>query len=137
MNNTDQKKLLSEPVLKMLKDKNFAFLGTKMKDGYPQVTPTWIDVENDDFVLINTAKGRVKHRNVLRDPRVSVSMIDRNDPYKTITIKGKVIQHITQGADEHIDKLSKKYMNLDSYPFRSSSEERVILKIKPEKVFIL
>ena len=127
---------LSDPQIKNLFDgKNFAFLSTLMKDGAPQVTPVWIDVE-DGNILVNTALGRVKHRNVSRDPRVALSIIDQNNQYDMVTIRGEVIEQITGGkAEEHIDKLAKKYIEKDKYPWRSKTEKRVILKIKPGKVF--
>ncbi|HEY6668654.1 MAG TPA: PPOX class F420-dependent oxidoreductase, partial [Candidatus Nitrosopolaris sp.] len=100
----------------------------------PQVTPTWIDVE-DDVVLINTAEGRIKHKNISRDPRVAISIVDRNNPYNMATIRGKVIGQTNQDADEHIDKLAKKYLGVDRYPGRSPNEKRIILKVKPEKIF--
>jgi PPOX class probable F420-dependent enzyme len=125
---------ITEPVSKLLQDKNFAFLSTLMSDGSPQVTPTWIDVE-DDVVLINTAEGRIKHKNISKDPRVAISIVDRNNPYNMVTIRGKVIEQTNQDADEHIDKLAKKYLGVDRYPGRSPNEKRIILKVKPETIF--
>lgn len=127
---------LSDPKIKNLFDgKNLAFLSTLMKDGAPQVTPVWIDIE-DGNILVNTALGRVKQRNVSRDPRVALSIIDQNNQYDMVTIRGEVIEQITGGkAEEHIDKLAKKYIEKDKYPWRSKTEKRVILKIKPGKVF--
>ena len=126
---------ITEPVSKLLQDKNFAFLSTLMSDGSPQVTPTWIDVE-DDVVLINTAEGRIKHKNISKDPRVAISIVDRNNPYNMVTIRGKVIEQTNQDADEHIDKLAKKYLGVDRYPGRSPNEKRIILKVKPETIFL-
>jgi len=127
---------LSDPQIKNLFDgKNFAFLSTLMKDGAPQVTPVWIDIE-DGNILINTALGRVKQRNVSRDPRVALSIIDQNNQYDMVTIRGEVTEQITgDKAEKHIDKLAKKYIGKDKYPWRSKTEKRVILKIKPGKVF--
>ena len=138
INKDTEKKVLTEPVIKIIKDKNFAFFGTVMKDGRPQVSPVWIDIEdNDDIILINTAQGRIKHKNVSRDPRVSLSIIDRNNPYSMVSIQGTVIEQTTIGADQHIDKLAKKYLNIDRYPSHSPSIIRVICKIKPEKMYFL
>ncbi|MGI0101150.1 MAG: PPOX class F420-dependent oxidoreductase [Nitrosotalea sp.] len=109
-------------------------VATISKDGSPQITPTWIDIE-DGIILINTAEGRVKHKNVSRDPRVAISIVDQNNPYNTVTVRGKVIEQTNMGADEHIDKLAKKYLDVDKYPLRSPSEKRIILKVKPEKIF--
>lgn len=138
INKDTEKKVLTEPVIKIIKDKNFAFLGTVMKDGRPQVSPVWIDIEdNSNIILINTAQGRIKHKNVSKDPRVSLSLIDRNNPYSMVSIQGTVIEQTTIGADQHIDKLAKKYLNIDRYPSHSPSIKRVICKIKPEKMYFL
>jgi PPOX class probable F420-dependent enzyme len=127
---------LSDPdIRELFERKNFVFLSSLMKDGSPHVTPTWVDIENGNL-LVNTAIGRIKHRNISRDPRVALSMIDQNNQYEMVTIRGKVIEQITgETAEKHIDKLSKKYIGVDKYPRRSEGEQRVILKIKPEKVF--
>lgn len=125
---------ITPQILKFLEGKNLAFLGTRGKDDYPQVTPTWVDHENG-IILINTAEGRIKQKNVSRDSRVGISIVDQNNPYEMITIKGNVIEQTTAGADEHIDKLAKKYLGLEKYPMRQPGEKRIILKIKPEKIF--
>ena len=129
-----QNNTITPEVAKLLEEKNFAFVATLMNDGSPQITPTWVDLEQNT-ILINTAEGRVKHKNVSRDPRVAVSVFDHNNPYNMVSIRGRVIEQTRSGADEHIDKLAKKYFGVDKYPFRSPSETRVILKIKPEKIF--
>ena len=123
-------------ISKLFEEKNFAFLATLMKAGSPQVTPTWVDIDKSDgTVLVNTAKGRTKHRNVLTDPRVAVSVIDFSNPYHMVAIRGKVIEQINgKDADEHIDKLAKKYLDKDKYPRRRPGEERVLLRIKPAHV---
>jgi PPOX class probable F420-dependent enzyme len=127
---------ITEPIIQLLKGRNFAYISTLMDDGSPQVTPTWIDIDEDgNSILINTAEGRVKQKNVSRDPRIAISISDQNNPYNMATIRGKVIEQIKEGADEHTDKLAKKYLGMDKYPYRSAKEIRVILKIKPEKVF--
>ena len=106
-----------------------------MKDGSPQVIPTWVDIENGN-ILINTAIGRIKQKNISRDPRVALSTVDQNNQYEMVTVRGKVIEQITGDvAEKHIDKLSKKYIGKDKFPRRFKGEERVILKIKPEKIF--
>ncbi|MDQ3872265.1 MAG: PPOX class F420-dependent oxidoreductase [Thermoproteota archaeon] len=124
------------PVSKIIEKNSFAFLATLMEDGSPHVSPVWIDIV-DNIILINTAKGRIKQRNVSRDPRVSISLIDDENPYSMVTIRGKVIEQTSIGADEHIDKLAKKYLNTEKYPGHSPNLERVILRIKPEKIFYL
>ena len=125
---------LSPDVVKLLEDKNLAFVATIMSNGYPQITPTWIDLV-DNTILINTAEGRVKQKNLLRDPRIAISIVDRNNQYNMVTIRGRVIEQTTQGADEHIDRMAKKYLGVDKYPFRIPSEKRILLKITPEKIF--
>ena len=128
--------VLSDPrIRELFESKNFAFLSSLMKDGAPQVTPIWVDIKNGN-ILVNTAVGRVKHRNISRDPRVALSIIDQNNQYEMVTVRGKVTEQITgETAEKHIDKLSKKYIGVDKYPRRSKGEQRVILKIKPEKIF--
>jgi PPOX class probable F420-dependent enzyme len=127
---------ITEPVAKLLEGKNFAFLATLMRDGSPQITPVWIDLDKDtNTILINTAEGRVKHINISRDPRIAISVINQSNPYEMVTIRGKVIEQVSQGADEHIDRLAKKYLGVDKYPLRSPNEKRVILRVKPVKVF--
>ena len=129
--------VISEPVAKILKKGTFAFLGTVMKDGSPHVTPTWVDMGENNIILVNTAEGRIKQKNTSRDPRVSISMVDDENPYSMVTIKGRVIEQTTKGADEHIDKLARKYLSIDRYPGHSTQIKRIILKIKPERVFYL
>ncbi|MGB7883567.1 MAG: PPOX class F420-dependent oxidoreductase [Nitrososphaeraceae archaeon] len=127
---------ITEPVARLLRGKNFAYLSTLMMDGSPQVTPTWVDLDEDgNNILINTAEGRITQKNVSRDPRVAISISDQVNPYDMVTIRGTVTEQIKEGADEHTDRLAKKYFGLDKYPYRSPGETRVILKIKPEKVF--
>ncbi|MDJ0269789.1 MAG: PPOX class F420-dependent oxidoreductase [Aigarchaeota archaeon] len=123
---------LPEELKKMIDSKNFAFLATIMPDGSPQVTPVWIDRE-DDTIRVNTAVGRVKQRNVSRDPRVAIAIVDWNNPYKAYMIRGRVIEQTTDGADEHIDSLAKKYLGKEKYPWKGR-ETRVILKIAAERI---
>ncbi|HSY65232.1 MAG TPA: PPOX class F420-dependent oxidoreductase [Terriglobales bacterium] len=111
----------------------FASLATLMPDGRPQVTPVWVDLEGD-YVVFNSAKGRQKDRNVRRDPRVALAIIDPDNPYRYIEIRGRVGEITEEGADAHIDKLAKKYLGVDKYPYRQPSEKRVIYKILPEHI---
>lgn len=87
------------------------------------------------MILVNTAEGRVKHRNVSRDPRVAISVVDNANPYEMVTVRGKVVELTRSGADEHIDKMAKKYLGMDKYPSKMPGEQRILLKIEPEKVF--
>jgi PPOX class probable F420-dependent enzyme len=135
MNPQINSEINDDAIRKLFKEKNFVFMSTLMKDGSPQVTPTWVDIENGS-ILVNTAIGRIKHKNNSRDPRVGLAITDHNNPYDMVTIRGKVIEQITgDEAEKHIDKLAKKYIGAEKYPGRSPTEKRVILKIKPEKVF--
>ena len=117
----------------LLEKPAFANLATLMPDGSPQVTPVWVD-RDGDFVRVNSAKGRIKDRNMRRDPRVALAISDPANPYRYLQIRGRVVEITEQGADQHIDKLAMKYMGKEKYPFRSASEVRVVYKIKPEAV---
>jgi PPOX class probable F420-dependent enzyme len=110
----------------------FANLATLMPDGRPQVTPVWVDYDGGR-VIVNTAKGRQKDRNMRRDPRVSLSISDPDNPYRYVEVRGKVTEVTENGADAHIDKMAKKYLDKDKYPFRKSGEVRVLFKITPEQ----
>ena len=116
--------------------KNLVFIATIMKDGSPQVSPVWANYE-DDHIMINTAEGRIKHKNILRDPRVAVSVVSKDNPLDMTTIRGRVDEIIPDYDYKHADKLTKQYMGRDHYPFKRDDEKRVILKIKPDKVFVL
>ena len=104
-----------------------------MKDGSPQVTPVWVDFDGK-HVLVNSEQKRVKVRNMKRDPRVGVAVFDMANPYNFIEIRGRVVDITTDGAADHIDKMAKKYMGQDKYPFNGPGDVRVIIKIEPEKV---
>ncbi|HSD05171.1 MAG TPA: PPOX class F420-dependent oxidoreductase [Nitrosopumilaceae archaeon] len=127
---------MESKVIALLESRNLLFLATIMKDGSPQISPVWADYENN-HIMINTAEGRIKHKNILRDPRVAVSIVDQNNPLNMTTIRGKVVEIISDYDYKHADKLTKKYMNKDKYPFRREGEKRIIFKIKPERVFVL
>jgi len=113
--------------------KSFAQLATLMPDGSPHVSTVWIDHE-EEMILVNTAKGRQKDINVRNDPRVSLCILDPDDPYRQLIIHGRVVEITEEGADDHIDKLAKKYLSRDHYPHRSSGEVREIIRIQPEEV---
>jgi PPOX class probable F420-dependent enzyme len=115
----------------LLNKKAFAQLATIMPDGTPQVSPVWFEFDGKNIV-INSAKGRVKDRNMRRDPRVGLDIQDPDNPYRHVSIRGRVVQITEDGADAHIDKLTKKYINQDRYPYRGQGEVRVIYKIQPE-----
>jgi PPOX class probable F420-dependent enzyme len=112
--------------------KAFAHLGTLMPDGTPQVTPVWFDVE-DGLIRVNSARGRVKDRNMRRAPAVALSIVDPDNAYRYLGIRGRVVEVTEQGADAHIDALAKKYIGKDRYPWRQPGEVRVMYKIRPER----
>jgi PPOX class probable F420-dependent enzyme len=116
--------------------KNLVFFATIMKDGSPQLSPVWANYE-DGHILINTAEGRIKHKNVLRDPRVAVSVVSKDNPLDMTTIRGKVEEIIPDYDYVHADKLTKQYLGRDHYPFKRQDEKRIILKIKPNRIFVL
>lgn len=113
--------------------RSFAHLATTMPDGAPQVTPVWIDYR-DGRVLVNTAKGRVKARNMHEGSQVALSITDPDNPYRYVQVRGVVARVHDEGADQHIDFLAKKYLGQDKYPFRKPGEERVIYEIEPQRV---
>lgn len=120
----------------LLNGKNLVFLATVMPDGSPQVTPVWGNFD-DSHILINTAEGRLKHKNIIKDPRVAVSVVDSENPLNMTTIRGKVVEIISDSEYIHANKLTKQYMDLEEYPFKRLGEKRIIFKIKPERVFVL
>jgi len=113
--------------------KAFAQLATLMSDGSPQVTPVWCDYDGS-HIRINTAKGRVKDKNMRRNRKVALAILDPDNPYRHLAVRGEVAEITEQGADAHIDLLAKKYLGKDKYPFRQPGEVRVLYKIRPEKV---
>jgi PPOX class probable F420-dependent enzyme len=113
--------------------KAFAHLATVGRDSAPQVTPVWCDFDGT-HVRINTARGRVKDRNLQQNPRVALSLLDPDNPYRYLQVRGRVAEMTEQGADAHIDALAKKYLGKDKYPNRRPGEVRVIVKIAPESV---
>lgn len=118
---------LTDHEREILDGKNFLFIATLNPDGSPQVSPVWVE-SKDDLILINTSRGRVKERNMARDPRVAVSAYNHNDPYDKVIIRGEVVEITEEGAREHIDKLSQKYLG-KPYPWFQEGQTRVIIKI--------
>ncbi len=111
----------------------FAHLATIGADGSPQVTPVWVDFDGT-YLRFNTAKGRVKDKNLRRNPRVALAIQDPDNPYRYMQVQGRVVEVTEHGADAHIDTLAKKYIGQDTYPWRRPGEVRVLYKILPEKV---
>lgn len=126
---------LSSGGVKLLQEPQLAQFATVMADGAPQITPVWVDVESDgSYILINTAEGRLKTRNTSRNPDVAVSVVDSQNPWRYAVVRGKVVEQVHEGADDHIDRMAQKYLGQEKYPFRRPDETRVILRIKPHHV---
>jgi PPOX class probable F420-dependent enzyme len=123
---------LTDDQAKLFKDTNFAALATIRPDGTPQVTPVWVDFR-DGHIVANTAKGRHKEQNLRRDPRVTVTVTSHINPYQYVSVQGTA-DLVDEGADQLIDELAKKYMDVDQYPFRQPGEQRVTIRINPERV---
>jgi PPOX class probable F420-dependent enzyme len=125
--------IIPEKYLDLFKKPAFAHLATLMRDGSPQVTPVWVDYDGK-YVRVNSALGRVKDKNMRRDPRVSLAIQDSDNPYRYVEIRGKVVEITQNGADDHINKLSQKYLGKPLYPYRKPGEVRVTYKIEPQKI---
>ena len=123
---------ISPRLQKLLQEPAYCQLATLMPDGSPQNTQVWVDTDGK-HILINTAQGRQKERNVQRDPRVAVNVVDPTNAWRIAMVRGRVVEITTDGADELIDQLAKKYLNEETYPFRRPEEVRVTLKILPER----
>ena len=118
------KALIQRPVI--------ANVATVDADGGPQVTPVWIDLDGDDLIF-NTAKGRVKAVNLTKNSQVAISIVDPDDPYNVVVVRGTV-EPTEEGADAHIDVLAKKYLGVDTYPTRRDGEVRVKYRVHADKV---
>lgn len=123
--------VIPEKYLDLFEKKSFAHLATLMPDGQPQVTPVWCDYDGE-HVVVNSARGRQKDRNMKRDARVSLEISDPDNPYRYLEVRGQVVEITESGADEHINRMAKKYMGVDEYPYRQPGEVRVLYKIRPE-----
>jgi PPOX class probable F420-dependent enzyme len=125
---------LSDKAQKLFTDPNYLFVGTVNSDGSPQVTPVWTDLQ-DGRIRFNTAVGRVKERNLRRDPRIGMSITARDNPWEKVDVRGRVVDWVEgEEADKHIDDLSEKYTGQRPYPWRNPEEQRVIVVIEPERV---
>jgi len=124
---------MSPGLLKLLREPAYCQIVTLMPDGSPQVTQVWVDTDGE-HILVNTAEGRQKTRNVRRDPRVAVNVVDPTNAWRLAGIRGHVVDVTTEGADDLIDQLAQKYLGVESYPFRNPEETRVTLKIAPERI---
>lgn len=125
--------MLTDAQRALFDGKNFAHLATVMPDGSPQVSPVWIELDGDDIV-VNTAEGRVKTRNMRRDPRVAVSITASDDGYRMVAVRGRVVEVSQEGAEEGIDRLARKYLGVERYEGRTPGMVRVAVRIRPEFV---
>jgi PPOX class probable F420-dependent enzyme len=125
-------KTLPESYRDLFQKRAFASLATLMPGGQPQVTPVWCDFDGT-HIIVNSAKGRQKDRNMRANPHVSLAIIDPDNPYRYLEVRGRVAEITEQGADAHIDKMAKKYLGADKYPHRQPGEVRVLYKIDPER----
>jgi len=124
---------IPENFMDLFQKKAFGSFTTLMPDGSPQTTPVWVDI-SDGKVLVNSALGRQKDKNVRKDPRVAITLIDPDNPYRYLEIRGKVTEITQNGADQLIDKLAKKYVGHDKYQWAQPGEQRVVYKIEPTRV---
>jgi PPOX class probable F420-dependent enzyme len=124
---------LDDETRALLEAPNIIQLGSIGKDCVPHITPVWADVE-DGKIVVNSAEGRIWPRNVRRDPRVTISVSPPENPYAHTLIRGRVVEDTHEGADDMIDRLAKKYLGVDRYPYHRPDEQRVTFKIEPEKV---
>lgn len=125
---------LPEGAEELLRAKTFAHLAV-LVEGAPHVSPVWVDVR-DGRILVNTAEGRVKARALVDGASVALSATDPENPYRALTIRGRVVERTHEGADADIDALAKKYLGQDTYPYRQPGEQRVTVLIEPEKVSV-
>jgi PPOX class probable F420-dependent enzyme len=121
---------IPEEYLDLFSKRAFANLATLMPDGRPQVNPVWCDFDGT-YVIVNSAKGRLKDRNMRRNPHVSLSIMDPDNPYRYVEVRGDVVEITEEGARAHIDKMAKKYLGKDKYPYAQPGEVRVLYRIKP------
>lgn len=117
----------------LLEEPNFCYVATVRRDGTPHVAPVWVDVDGDTVVL-NSAKGRAWPTNLRRDPRVTLTVASKDNPYEYVSIRGRLDSESEDGADDHINAMAKKYLGQDEYPFRQPGEERIIVRIAPDAV---
>lgn len=117
----------------LFRKKSFGHLATLMPDGQPQSTPVWVDFDGK-CILVNTARGRQKLENIQEEPRVAISITDPDDPYRYLEVRGRAVEIGTEGAEEHIDRLARRYLGEDRYPWRQPGEERIVLRIEPQHV---
>ncbi len=126
---------LSTKTKKLIDGKNFGSVATLMQDGSPQVAPLWIDREGDTIIL-NTTRSRQRTKNLRRDQRVAITVFDMDNPYSSVSIRGKTIGITEAGAEEHIDKMSMKYLGKPKYPWedRTPKDPRILIRVEAEHI---
>ena len=125
--------LNKEELSRLFQFRNLTYVGTLSSDGAPHITPVWAEMV-DDLILINTFEQSAKIKHISKDKRIALSVVEQNNPFNMVSIKGKVVEQTTEGADEHLKKLAKRYLGIGKYYYRKPNHKRVILKIKPEKI---
>jgi len=127
-------KQLTDEQRALLREPNYGVATTLRPDGSPHSTVVWVDVDDDGVPTFNTARGRVKDKNLQRNPRIAMSIQDPDNPYRYLQIRARVVEVTEKGADEHIDALAKKYTGQDRYAHRRPGEVRITVKVMPEKI---
>jgi PPOX class probable F420-dependent enzyme len=125
---------LSTKAKQLIDGKNFASVATLMQDGSPQVAPLWID-RDGDIIILNTTRSRQRTKNLRRDGRVAITVFDHDNPYSNVSIRGKTVEITEEGAEEHIDKMSMKYLG-KSYPYadRTPKDPRILIMVEAERI---
>jgi PPOX class probable F420-dependent enzyme len=113
--------------------RNLAFISTLTKDGSPHITPVWAEMV-EDLILINTFETSAKNKHIINDKRVAISIVEQNNPFNMVSIQGRVIEQTTEGADDHLKRLARRYLGIGKYYYRKPNHNRIIIKIQPEKV---
>jgi PPOX class probable F420-dependent enzyme len=125
--------LSREELHRLFSNRNLAFVATLSKDGSPHVTPVWTEMV-DDLILINSFETSAKNKHITNNKRIALSIVEQNNPFNMVSIKGKVVDKTTEGADEHLKRLAKRYLGIGKYYYRNPNHKRIIIKIRPEKI---
>src|SRR5919202_4506267 len=126
-------KLSKEDLAHLFQSRNLAFISTLSRDGSPHITPVWAEMV-EDIILINTFETSAKNKHIINDKRVAISVVEQNNPFNMVSIQGRVIEQTTEGADEHLKRLAKRYLGIGKYYYRKPNHKRIIIKIQPEKI---
>jgi PPOX class probable F420-dependent enzyme len=130
---TGTTKLNKEDLARLFQSRNLAFISTLTKDGSPHITPVWAEMV-EDLILINTFETSAKNKHIINDKRVAISIVEQNNPFNMVSIQGRVIEQTTEGADDHLKRLARRYLGIGKYYYRKPNHNRIIIKIQPEKV---